>query len=30
MAKRKLPEKVISEVNEYKKILKADKLPPPG
>ncbi len=27
MAKRKLPEKVIKEVKEYRKILKADNLP---
>ena len=27
MVKRKLPDKIISEVNEYKNILKADKLP---
>lgn len=27
MVKGQLPEKIISEVNEYKKILKADKLP---
>jgi len=30
MAKKRLPKKVVDEVNEYKKLLKADKLPITG